>query len=68
MRELFRRLVDNETVAEEVFLRLAENRARVVADNLEREGHVAEERLTVRQQEPQAREKQPTVRLSLEAM
>ncbi len=68
VRELFRRLVDNETVAEEVFLRLAENRARAVADNLEREGHVAEERLTVRQQEPQAREKQPTVRLSLEAM
>ncbi|KAB2927512.1 MAG: DUF748 domain-containing protein, partial [Leptonema illini] len=67
-QELFNRLADGETVTEEAFVRLAESRARAVADNLEKEGRIAGERLTVRQPEKQDGEKRPTVRLSLEAM
>ena len=66
--ELFNRLADGETVTEEAFVRLAESRTQAVTGNLEKEGRIAGERLTVRPPEPQTGEKRPTVRLSLEAM
>jgi hypothetical protein len=67
-QELFSRLADSEAVTEEAFLRLAESRTRAVAEYLEKEGRLAEERLAVRQPEQQTREKRPMVRFSLEAM
>ena len=67
-QELFNRLADGEAVTEEALLRLDESRARAVADNLEKEGRIAGERLTVRRPEPHAGEKRPMVRLALEAM
>jgi len=65
--ELYAQLVDNEKMADEVFLKLAERRAQAIATNLEEEGQIPKNRISMKNPEPLSEDKPPAATLSLDA-
>jgi len=65
--ELYARLVDNEQMADELFLKLAERRAQAIATNLEEEAQIPKNRIGMKAPEPLSEDMPPSVTLSLDA-
>ncbi len=65
--ELYARLVDNEKIADELFLKIAERRAQAIATNLEGEGQIPKNRISIKPPEPLSEDMPPAVTLSLDA-
>jgi len=66
--ELYTRLVEQEKVADETFLQLAENRAQAIVAHLGRKARIPKDRVSVKATEPLAGDARPAVTLSLDAL
>lgn len=66
--ELYVRLVEDEKVADETFLQLAENRAQSIAVFLDSEAQIPKDRVSIKAPEPLSDNELPSVTLSLDAL
>lgn len=66
--ELYTRLVESEQVADETFRELAEKRARSIVTNLEGEGRIRQDRISLTPPEPLSGDVPPAATLSLDSL
>jgi hypothetical protein len=66
--ELYTRLVENEKIADQALLQLAEQRARSIAAHLESQTQIAKDRISVKEPEPFTGSEPPSATLSLDAL